>query len=266
MAQLMVGNAYPGDIVDVGQLDLSIIQDSTVLSSTSTEHKLQVGPGDVVTITGIGLTYGADGRLALGTVTGISEVDGGAQVFSVTGLNALASTLVGQAAADDIPGALATMFSGDDTMIGSPVNFNFLTGLNGNDSVAGSDRFDRLHGNIGNDTVSGGGGIDWVRGGKGNDSLSGGVGNDWLSGDRDNDTMSGGAGADIFNSFGAAGSDRIVDFNLAEGDQVRLEPGSAYTTAQVGADTVITVDGAAQVTLVGVSLSSLTGGWIFTAS
>ena len=102
-----------------------------------------------------------------------------------------------------------------------------------------------------------------MRGGQGNDSLRGSDGADFISGDLGDDTISGGAGADTFNSFGAAGIDRVLDFNRAEGDRVRLDPGNTWTASQVGADTVVDIVGGAKVVLVGVSLSSLSGDWIF---
>jgi len=91
----------------------------------------------------------------------------------------------------------------------------------------------------------------------------GGDGNDFISGDLGDDTLTGGAGADIFNSFGASGLDRITDFNRGEGDRLRLDPGSVWTAAQVGADTVVSIEGGARVVLVGVTLSGLSDGWIF---
>jgi serralysin len=91
------------------------------------------------------------------------------------------------------------------------------------------------------------------------------VGDDGLSGDRGSDTMRGGAGADTFHSFGDAGVDRILDFSRAQGDRIHLDPGSVYTVAQSGGDVVVAMTGGAQVILVGVSLSSLTGDWLFVA-
>ena len=63
-----------------------------------------------------------------------------------------------------------------------------------------------------------------VRGGQQEDSLSGGCGDDFVSGDKGDDTMTGGAGAELFHSFGDAGIDRVLDFNLAEGDRVITHP------------------------------------------
>jgi Ca2+-binding RTX toxin-like protein len=176
-----------------------------------------------------------------------------------------------------------------------------VQGMGGNDQLTGGTGFDYLQGNAGNDTVAGGGGNDWVvggmdqdrldggtgddvvygnkgadtalggagadqvRGGQGDDVIEGGEGNDWLSGDLGADTISGGTGADIFHTWGDAGIDRVTDFSAAEGDRVQLDPGTTYSVAQVGADTVITMTGGAVMTLVGVTLASLPPGWIFTA-
>jgi glucose/arabinose dehydrogenase len=176
---------------------------------------------------------------------------------------------------------------------------DYLRGEGGDDSIAGGFGFDDAHGNMGNDTVAGGHGDDWVvggrdndllfgdeghdvvlgnlgadtcnggdgadvvRGGQAGDVLNGGAGDDFLSGDLGDDTVTGGAGADTFNSFAGANTDRITDFNRAEGDRVRLDPGNTFTVAQEGADTVVTVSGQARVVLVGVQMSTLTGDWIF---
>ena len=104
-----------------------------------------------------------------------------------------------------------------------------------------------------------------MRGGQDNDVLFGGDGSDFISGDRGDDTETGGAGADIFHTFGDAGIDRVTDFSLAQGDRVQVDPGTLFTVSQVGADTVITMVGGAEMILVGVQMSTLTPGWIFGA-
>jgi Ca2+-binding RTX toxin-like protein len=208
---------------------------------------------------------------------------------------ASAGVIAGDAGPDTIQGT-----SGSDT-INAGDGESYLRGGEGDDVVAGGKDFDDINGNQGNDTASGGLGDDWVvggkdsdsltgdggadivygnmgddscdggdeadivRGGQGNDVVLGGAGNDWLSGDRGDDTVTGGAGADIFHTFGEAGVDRVLDFSLADGDRVMLDPGVTYTVNQVGADTVIAMDGGGQMVLVGVSSTSLTGDWIFGA-
>ncbi|MEW5685156.1 MAG: calcium-binding protein [Pseudomonadota bacterium] len=190
--------------------------------------------------------------------------------------------------------------AGDDTIsAGSWVSY--LRGDDGNDSIAGGSDFDDINGNMGADTATGGNGDDWVVGGKDNDRLSGdagadivygnlgadtceggdgadivrggqdndlingGAGDDYVSGDKGDDTVTGGAGADLFHSFGDAGIDRVLDFSVSQGDRVFLDPGTQYTVAQVGADTVINMTGGGQMILVGVQMGSLPTGWIFGA-
>ncbi|WP_421935537.1 reprolysin-like metallopeptidase [Phenylobacterium sp.] len=158
---------------------------------------------------------------------------------------------------DDINGNM-----GNDTAFGGSGN-DWVVGGKDNDSLDGGAGNDLVYGNLGSDTCFGGDGNDTVRGGQGEDQLQGGAGNDYLSGDRENDTLTGGSGADIFHSHSEAGVDRITDFNRGEGDQIQLLAGSTYTVAQVGADTVISIgSNGAQLILAGVSMSSLTGGWI----
>ena len=165
-------------------------------------------------------------------------------------------SLAGGSDFDDINGN-----TGDDTAAGGPGG-DWVVGGQNNDLLLGEDGDDIVYGNLGNDTSDGGVGNDTVRGGQGDDSLAGGTGTDWLSGDRGADTLSGGTGGDLFHSSSGAGIDRVLDFRLSDGDRVLLDAGTAYTVSQVGADTVIDMGGGDQLVLVGVSMNSLTGGWI----
>ncbi len=228
--------------------------------------------------------------LSLGTV--IENVLGGAGADTITG-NTASNSLSGGAGGDQIFGG-----TGNDTIIGGAGGGSYLRGDEGNDTISGGEGFDDANGNMGNDTVStgagddfcvggkdndllfgdaggdfvygnlgddtcnGGDGNDTVRGGQGTDTLSGGAGNDFVSGDRGDDTMTGGAGADLFHSSGDAGIDRVLDFSVAEGDRVLLDPGTTFILMQVGGDTVVMMS-AGQVVLVGVSMASLTSGSVF---
>lgn len=160
---------------------------------------------------------------------------------------------------DDINGNM-----GNDTAGGGDGE-DWVVGGRDNDLLFGDGGYDLVYGNLGNDTCDGGAGNDIVRGGQDNDLVRGGAGDDYVSGDKGDDTVTGGAGADIFHSFGDAGIDRVTDFSQAEGDRVQLDPGTQYTVAQVGADTVIAMTGGGQTVLVGVQMGSLTAGWIFGA-
>jgi len=167
--------------------------------------------------------------------------------------------ILGGVGFDDINGNM-----GNDTA-GGGTGDDWVVGGKDNDLLFGDVGADLVYGNIGADTCDGGSGNDIVRGGQDNDILRAGAGDDFVSGDRGDDTMTGGTGADNFHTFGEAGIDRVTDFNRVEGDRVQLDPGTQYTVAQVGADTVISMTGGGQMTLVGVSMSTLTPGWIFGA-
>lgn len=160
---------------------------------------------------------------------------------------------------DDINGNM-----GDDSATGG-LGADWVVGGKDNDQLKGDQGDDIVYGNLGSDSCEGGADNDLVRGGQDNDFLSGGSGVDWLSGDRGDDTVSGGSGADTFNFFAGAGRDRVTDFSIAEGDRVKIEPGSAYSVGQIGADTVIYLADGSSMTLVGVQTSTLPSGWIFVA-
>jgi serralysin len=151
---------------------------------------------------------------------------------------------------------------GNDTIHGGAGD-DYSVGGKGDDVLFGDGGNDIVWGNLGNDTCDGGDGNDQVRGGQGDDSVSGGAGNDYVSGDRGNDTISGGTGADLFHDSQDAGIDKVLDFSVAEGDRVLLDPGTTYTLSQQGADTVLDMGGGNQMILVGVSMTSLTPSSIF---
>ena len=164
---------------------------------------------------------------------------------------------------DDINGN-----KGNDTIQGDlTVGNDWLVGGQNNDSITAHAGANLLYGNLGNDTLQGGGGADILRGGQGDDIVFAGSGNQFLSGDRGDDTITAGPGNDTIHSSQDAGIDRILGFNAGH-DVVELDPGTVFTVAQVGADTVITMTGSPgtnEVILVGVPMSSLTGNWIFGA-
>jgi serralysin len=234
---------------------------------------------------------GLVGNVAVAQGANIENVKSGSGADSIVG-NPLANNLQAGGGADTVAAG-----AGNDTVDGGSGQ-SYLRGEDGNDSLVGGDQFDDINGNagadtvstgagddysvggkdndllfgdaggdvvwgnLGNDTCAGGDGNDQVRGGQGDDSVAGGAGDDFVSGDRGADTIAGGLGADLFHGSQDAGLDRVLDFSGAEGDRVLLDPGTAYTLAQVGADTVIDMGGGNQMILVGVQLSSLAPGWI----
>jgi len=190
---------------------------------------------------------------------GNDTIDGGTGTSYLRGEEGNDS-IVGGASFDDLHGN-----TGNDTGRGGAGD-DYVVGGKDQDLLFGDDGADLVYGNIGADTADGGAGNDIVRGGQDNDSISGGAGADFMSGDKGSDTVSGGAGADIFHISSDAGSDRVLDFNLAEGDRVHVDPGATFSVAQVGEDTVVSLASSSdQVILVGVQMSTLTPGWIFGA-
>jgi Ca2+-binding RTX toxin-like protein len=174
---------------------------------------------------------------------------------------------------------------GDDTLAGHG-GANVLQGNQGNDSLSaeggadtiyggqgndvivsgagiGVEAGDLVNGNKGDDSITGSAGADTLLGGQGNDSIQGGGGADWISGDRGDDTLSGGAGGDTFFIASNGDDDRVLDFNGAEGDRVRVEAGVAFDVHQDSNDTLILIDhGSSTMRLVGVMASTLHSDWI----
>ncbi len=249
---------YAGDFNGDGRMDLV----ADYGNFNSAEHfrvLLSVDAG--LTQTG---TAAADGLMGDNDGETMSGGAGDDVIFGGGGTNYLrgddgADTIVGGRGFDDINGNM-----GNDSCLSGGGN-DWVVGGKDNDTLVGSDGDNLVYGNLGADSCDGGGGNDIVRGGQDNDVVQGGAGDDFVSGDKGDDTMTGGAGADVFHTFGDAGLDRVTDFSLAQGDRVQLDPGTQFTVAQMGADTVITMVGGGQMILVGVQMSTLTPGWIFGA-
>jgi|GEM_PF-1891554 len=214
-----------------------------------------------------GVQTGTAGDDSLTATSAASEVHGGAGNDTIAG-GPTADYLRGEDGNDSIQGGAAfddiNGNKGDDTIDGGSGGGDWLVGGQGNDLITAHAGDGLLYGNLGNDTLIGSNGADIILGGQADDSIQGGAGNDYVSGDRGNDTETGGAGADTFHSFSGAGIDRVLDFNMAEGDRVLLDPGTHFTVSQVGADTVVDLGAGDQVILVGINMASLTGSWIVT--
>ncbi len=105
---------------------------------------------------------------------------------------------------------------GDDKINGEKGN-DLLNGEFGNDKIKGGSGYDNISGETGNDSIEGGKGDDKLFGEQEDDFLDGGEGNDALDGSEGFDIMIGGLGNDTFI---CDPSDKIVDFNPNEGDQL----------------------------------------------
>jgi Ca2+-binding RTX toxin-like protein len=173
-----------------------------------------------------------------------------------------ADTLAGHGGANVLQGNQGndsiTAEGGSDTIYGGQGNDVIVSGLG-----VGAETTEIVNGNKGDDTITGGNGNDLLFGGQGNDSIQGGGGDDWMSGDLGDDTLSGGSGGDVFFALHNGGDDRVLDFNGAEGDRVRVEAGVPFDIHQDGMDTLILIGhGSSTMRLVGVDMSTLHADWI----
>ena len=231
---------------------------------------------------------GLVGNVAVAQNALVENAVGGAGADVIRG-NAGGNTIDGGAGSDTLDGGTGgnnQLFGGDgnDSIVGG-AGFDAVNGNKGEDVIDGGAGGDDwllggqgddlilaragnviLNGNLGVDTITGGAGADFVRGGQGSDLLNAGAGSDQLFGDLGNDTMTGGSGADIFNFAVGGGGDVVTDFNVDEGDRIRLIGAPPYTVAQNGADTVISVGaGGDQIVLAGVQAATLAPGSILLA-
>lgn len=134
--------------------------------------------------------------------------------------------------------------NGADVLIGDFTD-NTINGNGGNDQLNGQAGTDTLSGGLGNDRLDGGIGADALYGEAGNDTLTGGAdgdfllggdGNDRLIGGAAKDALNGGLGADTFafargdTAAAAATADAITDFSQTEGDRIDLSLIDARST------------------------------------
>ncbi len=139
---------------------------------------------------------------------------------------------------------------------------NTATGGAGEDTIIGNGGNDTLRGNRGNDNISGGNGDDFLYGGRDNDYLDGGDGNDLISGEFGNDFLIGGEGRDRFVLESGGGADVITDFKKGE-DLIVLSRGLTFPQIRVsqsvdGALITIPITGEIIATLTGVTASDIT--------
>ena len=194
--------------------------------------------------------------------------------------NSGANTLTGLDGNDRLDGG-----TGNDTMVGGQGNDTYVVQAagdvvtesagQGTDTIESYITIASLAANVENLTLTGSSALNGtgnaldnvITGNGGANTLNGGDGADTLIGAGGNDTLTGGLGNDTFYFAAGFGQDTITDFSAGSGvaDIISLSLGTAFdsydeiiaATSQVGADAVITIDGASKITLTGILATAL---------
>lgn len=129
-------------------------------------------------------------------------------------------------------------FDGNDSMIGSD-GFDRLSGGNGHDQIFGNGGADIIDGGSGRDQVFGGDGMDTIAAGLGNDTVYGGAGHDVIHGQKGNNVLHGDAGNDYITSgdqssllYGGDDHDRLVA-RMKKGATHILDGGKGTDTFEI---------------------------------
>jgi len=250
MAKFQFGDANPGVVHDMEALDLGVLATAPVLGHTAGQYAVEPAPGDDIGFIGSGFTYDAAFRFTGGVVSMFGENNNGALIYQVSDISTAATDLLQWGAANNELVALQTMFSGADSITGSPYS-DRLRGFDGNDTIDGKAGEGYLRGDAGDDSITGGSGFDDINGNMGADTVHGGLGDDWSVGGKDGDLLYGDEGADIVygnlgNDWcdGGPGADLIRggqqdDVLLGQGgdDWLSGDRGNDTLTGGAGADT-----------------------------
>ena len=214
---------------------------------------------------------GTQGDDQIDSLAGNDRVSAGAGQDSITG-GAGADRLDGEAGDDTF---VATINDGNDRYDGGTGNDTYdlsatsaaatvnLVKGSASSTQTGLDRLtsiENVTGSSGNNTITGSAVANVLSGGGGNDTISAGAGDDVVTGGTGNDTLTGGAGNDRFVYAAGFGNDRITDFDAgpsAGQDLIDLSQlgitsstfADHVTIANVGFDTLITIDNNAALTI-----------------
>lgn len=130
-------------------------------------------------------------------------------------------------------------FAGNDVVNGGPGD-DLLLGNQGRDQLLGRSGDDSLYGGQDADILLGNEDADRLYGNRGDDTLYGGKGDDRLHGGKGDDLLYGNLGSDCFHL--SVGVDRVMDFNVAEGDWIAIAFDTRFSFSQQGADLRIDSD------------------------
>ena len=282
----ITGTADVGNVLDVifDGTALTNFEGGTIAGVESVTADLLTG---VDTLTYAGTTADVTVSLATGSASGFTSIAGIENVTSGSGNDTLTgdglvNNLNGGAGNDTLDGGLGndTLVGGlgDDTYFasngdiltegagaGSGIDWVFtvsnsftlaanvenltFTGLVGNFAGTGNASNNVITGGAGNDLLNSAGGADTLIGGAGNDIMNGGAGNDMF-------VFAAGFGNDIISGFDANPGPSPPDLNQDLLDISGLTAGNfaaRVSIVDLGADTVVTIDGTDTITLLGVN-------------
>ncbi|WP_420860737.1 calcium-binding protein [Algirhabdus cladophorae] len=210
-----------------------------------TVTNIEVISGGSQQLTGFGFSLGLEELLLSGFGSGLLEavglLDGPTQLFSDVGKDNLRG---GQGRDEISTGISADVLFGErgNDKLYAGKGADKVSGGSGNDKIWGEGGNDKLFGGTGDDVINGGSGDDKLDGNDGNDKLRGGIGDDELIGREGDDILTGGAGADSFKFIGAAGANRITDFDVAEDILVFNPADQDLVFTNVGEDMLVEWD------------------------
>ncbi|MGL6210893.1 MAG: calcium-binding protein [Paracoccaceae bacterium] len=234
------------DVVDGGSgFDVMsyVFGAALVLDLVQPSQNTGLAQGDV--LIGIEAIHGSiydDRMLGSAGVDRFTGLDGNDRLFGRNGNDVLKGAagddwLYGGAGGDVLIGG-----SGTDKVVYDGVAAIRVDLLRSGQSTgeAKGDRFSEIEiieTGAGNDTISGTNAAETLTGMAGSDRLFGLAGADLLRGGLGNDTLTGGTGADVFEF--TAGSDRIADWSILEGDRI-IFSAALFGGATLGGEQIVT--------------------------
>lgn len=172
--------------------------------------------------------HAGNDTLSGGGGTDTAVYSGSRSSYTITANGDGTTTVSGTDGTDTLTGIETLQFDGGETVTlatdsGTPdaggdsgASAGTVTGTDGNNKLTGTADNDTIEGLAGNDQISGGAGDDIIVGGAGVDKLTGG----------------GGADAFVFDYLASGNADKILDFDLDEGDSLVFD--TAVFTALAG--------------------------------
>ncbi len=230
-----IAASNPVDLTSTALIE-DIIEAVETNASVSLDGSVKQGAAEIIAAINAEIAaLGTSGATLLQDLAAISLAASNAAAALVTANSGNIAVIV-----DDYTGANLALVIGGETG-----NVQNVAGINGDNTLNGTDGADFLDGGAGNDTLFGKDSNDVLVGGEGNDQLYGGYGKDVLIGGPGDDAIDGGTWFDAYTNLGSGDFDRVsyadangaVSVNLESGigkAQTRMaRPTSAWTRSSM---------------------------------